>query len=184
MLQFSAFVSSLDRTAIAPRRADTRRYVTRRRPGDVRRYGLTLSAMARCGCRAADSDKCGRVRSIRVALLVAGVSGIASAALPNLAPGGGAWAGVRRSPRRSMGALACIGDTVQMRARAALVADLASEIKQARRRQNNSTGGSCSSSPFAAVLLGVNAAGTAGGCLMLAGGDLMPWGAPRQAFES
>lgn len=75
------------------------------------------------------SDRYGRVRSMQVALVVAGVAGIISAAAPNLA-----LLVVARGVAGAVfaaavpGALIYIGDTVPMRARPAALADLATAI--------------------------------------------------------
>ena len=126
----SAFVSSLDRAAIAPLiipiAADLSRSVgavTFAASAYLLSYGVMQLVWA------VISDRYGRVRSMQVALVVAGVAGIISAAAPNLAllvvargVAGAAFAAA------VPGALIYIGDTVPMRARPAALADLATAI--------------------------------------------------------
>ena len=130
ILQAAALVSSFDRAAIAPLlvpiAADFSRGVA-----DVTiaatAYMLAYGVMQLFW--AAGSDKFGRVPTMRVALVIAGTAGLASAAAPSLlllvvarAVSGGAFAAA------VPGALVYIGDTVPIRRRPSALADLATGI--------------------------------------------------------
>jgi YNFM family putative membrane transporter len=130
LLQASALVSSLDRAAIAPLlvpiAADFARSVDQVTLAATS-YLLTYGVMQLFW--AAASDRFGRVRTMRFAMVVAGLAGIASACVPNLALlvvfrglAGAAFAAAVPS------ALVYIGDTVPIRVRPAALADLVTGI--------------------------------------------------------
>lgn len=130
ILQVSALVSSLDRAAIAPLLVPIAHDMSR----SVDQVTLAATAyLLAYGVMqlfwAVGSDRFGRVRTMRVALVVAGVSGIASAAAPTLpllilARGLAGATFAAAVP----GALVYIGDTVPIRVRPAALADLATGI--------------------------------------------------------
>jgi YNFM family putative membrane transporter len=130
LLQASALVSSLDRAAIAPLlvpiAADFSKSVDQVTLAATS-YLLTYGVMQLFW--AAASDRFGRVRTMRFAMVVAGLAGIASACVPNLALlvvfrglAGAAFAAAVPS------ALVYIGDTVPIRVRPAALADLVTGI--------------------------------------------------------
>lgn len=130
ILQVSALVSSLDRAAIAPLLVPIAHDMSR----SVDQVTLAATAyLLAYGVMqlfwAVGSDRFGRVRTMRVALVIAGVSGIASAAAPTLpllilARGLAGATFAAAVP----GALVYIGDTVPIRVRPAALADLATGI--------------------------------------------------------
>jgi predicted MFS family arabinose efflux permease len=130
LLQATAFVSSLDRAAIAPLLVpiardleDSVAEVTLAATAYLLTYGVMQMFWA------AGSDRFGRVRTMRVSLVIAGVAGIASALAPNLATlvGMRALAGAAFAAAVP-GALVYIGDTVPIRIRPMALADLATGI--------------------------------------------------------
>ncbi len=130
LLQAAALVSSLDRAAIAPLlvpiAADLSKSVdevTLVATSYLLAYGVMQLFWA------AGSDRFGRVRTMRFAMVVAGLTGIASAAAPSLellivfrGLAGAAFAAA------VPGALVYIGDTVPIRVRPAALADLVTGI--------------------------------------------------------
>ena len=130
LLQSAALVSSLDRAAIAPLivpiAADLSlsvKHVTLAATAYLLAYGVMQLFWA------AGSDRFGRVRTMRAALVIAGFAGIASAAAPNLLllVAGRALAGAAFAAAVP-GALVYIGDTVPMSVRPAALADLVTGV--------------------------------------------------------
>lgn len=130
LLQVTAFVSSLDRAAIAPLLVPIARdldrsvaEVTLAPTGYLLTYGVMQMFWA------AGSDRFGRVRTMRVSLIIAGVAGLASALAPTLPllVGTRALAGAAFAAAVP-GALVYIGDTVPIRIRPMALADLATGI--------------------------------------------------------
>jgi predicted MFS family arabinose efflux permease len=130
LLQVTAFVSSLDRAAIAPLLVPIARdldhsvaEVTLAATAYLLTYGVMQMFWA------AGSDRFGRVRTMRVSLVIAGVAGLASAVAPNLITlvGTRALAGAAFAAAVP-GALVYIGDTVPIRIRPMALADLATGI--------------------------------------------------------
>lgn len=130
VLQTAALVSSLDRAAIAPLLVPIAASF-HRSVDDVTlaatSYLLTYGVMQLFW--AAGSDRFGRVRTMRVSLLIAGVAALSSAAAPNLSllivSRGLAGAAFAASVPA---ALVYIGDTVPIRLRPSALADLATGI--------------------------------------------------------
>lgn len=130
LLQATAFVSSLDRAAIAPLLvpiAHDLKHSVAEVTLAATAYLLTYGAMQMFW--AAGSDRYGRVRTMRVSLVIAGVAGLASAVAPNLTVlvGMRALAGAAFAAAVP-GALVYIGDTVPIRIRPMALADLATGI--------------------------------------------------------
>ncbi len=130
LLQMTAFISSLDRAAIAPLIVPIAKDMGQGVDAvtlAATSYVLTYGAMQLVW--ALVSDRVGRVRTMRFALATACVAGLASALAPNLqllvatrALTGAAFAAA------VPGALVYIGDTVPLRIRQGVLADLTTGI--------------------------------------------------------
>ena len=130
ILQTAALVSSLDRAAIAPLLVPIA--ASFHRSVDEVTLAATLYLLAYGVMQllwAAGSDRFGRVRTMRVSLLIAGIAAIGSAAAPSLplliASRGIAGAAFAAAVPA---ALVYIGDTVPIKVRPAALADLATGI--------------------------------------------------------